>query len=195
MAPDPGKTELSTDSTAAGENDARPRGSDLDAVADGHEHALDAQSVTVARLVAAIWGASIAMTLLAGVLVVSLMALLSGGLTLVLLAGWVVFAVLAGLLCYRWPQVRYDHIRYRVDGNGFRVRRGVLWRSVTSVPKSRVQHTDVSQGPLQRSYGLASLVIHTAGTQDSLVTLRGLPHEAAMRIRDYLLEGDDRIAV
>ena len=63
------------------------------------------------------------------------------------------------------------------------------WRSEISVPKSRVQHTDVSQGPLQRRFGLATLVLHTAGTQHAAVSLSGLSHEAALQIRDYLIEG------
>ena len=69
------------------------------------------------------------------------------------------------------------------------IRRGVVWRSEISVPRSRVQHTDVSQGPLQRRFGLATLILHTAGTHHASVSLAGLPHAAALAIRDYLIEG------
>ncbi len=164
-------------------------------VADGREYPLDPKSVVAAQLTAAVWVASNAVGLLIAVLVVALGTSLEVSLKLAILAAWIFLAGLGAALAYRWPHIRYQHIRYRVDGNGFTVRRGVLWRSVTSVPKARVQHTDVSQGPLQRNFGLASLVIHTAGTQDSSVTVRGLPHETAKRIRDYLIEGGDRIGV
>ena len=64
-----------------------------------------------------------------------------------------------------WPPVSYRYVSYRVDADGLEIRSGVYFRAVTTVPKSRVQHTDVSQGPLQRRYGLATLTVHTAGTK------------------------------
>ena len=71
----------------------------------------------------------------------------------------------------------------------------MIWRSVVSVPQTRVQHTDVSQGPLERALGLATLIIHTAGTQNASVSLGGLRREDAQRIRDYLVDVDERDAV
>jgi membrane protein YdbS with pleckstrin-like domain len=56
-----------------------------------------------------------------------------------------------------------------VDARGLEIRRGVFWRSVVNVPRSRVQHTDVSQGPLERSYGLGTLIVYTAGTDHAQV--------------------------
>jgi membrane protein YdbS with pleckstrin-like domain len=58
-----------------------------------------------------------------------------------------------------------------------------------------VQHTDVSQGPLQRRYGLATLTVHTAGTENAQVQLPGLPHDVALSIRDHLLPGNTADAV
>ena len=61
-----------------------------------------------------------------------------------------------------------------------------MWRSVTHVPRSRVQHTDVSQGPLERRYGLGTLVVYTAGTDHARVSLPGLAWETALALRDEL---------
>jgi membrane protein YdbS with pleckstrin-like domain len=94
-----------------------------------------------------------------------------------------------------WPPVSYRYVSYRVDADGLEIRSGVYFRSVTTVPKSRVQHTDVSQGPLQRKYGLATLTAHTAGTEHAEVQLPGLPHDVALRIRDHLLPGNTADAV
>jgi uncharacterized protein len=98
-------------------------------------------------------------------------------------------------LSHRWPEISYRHTCYRVDPHGIEIRRGVLWRHTISVPKSRVQHTDVSQGPLQRTYALGTLIIYTAGTDHAKVELPGLGHARAMRIRDHLLPsgGDDAV--
>ena len=115
---------------------------------------------------------------------------IAGGLALTLGAG--------GLLAWwshRWPEISYRHTFYRVDPQGIEIRRGVIWRRTINVPKSRVQHTDVSQGPLQRTYALGTLVIYTAGTDHAKVELAGLNHARAMRIRDHLLPtgGDDAV--
>jgi membrane protein YdbS with pleckstrin-like domain len=97
-------------------------------------------------------------------------------------------AAVAGLAWHaeRWPALEYAHTRYRLDAGGLRIWRGVYWRSVTHVPRSRVQHTDVSQGPIERQYGLGTLVVYTAGTDHARVMLPGLAHEVAMRVRDDL---------
>jgi membrane protein YdbS with pleckstrin-like domain len=100
---------------------------------------------------------------------------------------WIIATAVCGWWTQRWPAIAYRYASYRVDADGIEIRDGVLWRTVTNVPRSRVQHTDVSQGPLQRKYGLGTLVIHTAGTDHATVQLRGLDHGRALAIRDHLL--------
>jgi membrane protein YdbS with pleckstrin-like domain len=94
-----------------------------------------------------------------------------------------------------WPAIWYRYASCRVEEQGIEIRRGVVWRTVVNVPRSRVQHTDVSQGPLERRYGLTTLVIHTAGTDHAMVSLGGLDPAAAIAIRDRLLsrEGADAV--
>ena len=105
--------------------------------------------------------------------------------------------VTAGVLwlSHVWPTIDYRHHSYCVDERGIEIRHGVFWRSVENVPRSRVQHIDVSQGPLERRFGLGKLSIYTAGTEYALVALRGLTHERALRIRDHLLPGETQDAV
>jgi uncharacterized protein len=94
-----------------------------------------------------------------------------------------------------WPARVYRHTSYRLDDQVFEIRRGVFWREIVSVPRSRVQHTDVSQGPLERAHGLGTLVVYTAGTDHAKVDLHGLDYETALRIREQLLprEGGDAV--
>ena len=104
-----------------------------------------------------------------------------------------IMVVLLGLLTWlmqAWPAVEYRYASYRVDQLGLEIRQGVYWRSVITVPRSRVQHTDVSQGPVERRYGLGTLAVHTAGTEHARVELSGLDHDAALAIRDHLLPRD-----
>lgn len=87
--------------------------------------------------------------------------------------------------CWRGERA-WRYTAWRLDAAGFALRRGHLWRSETRVPQSRVQHLDLQRGPLQRRFGLSTLVIHTAGTRHSAVGVGGLDAEDAERLRDIL---------
>ena len=152
------------------------------------DRALDPASITAARLAGAIGVTVAASSALAAVFVAAVATPL-GGLAAAGLGAAVLGLSAAGAAaCYLWPVVRYRHIRYRLDDHGVTIRRGVVWRTVTSVPTSRVQHTDVSRGPVERYFDLATLVIHTAGTRDASVALSGLGHREAVALRDRLIE-------
>lgn len=101
-----------------------------------------------------------------------------GGLVLVLLLGW---------LTVKLPRWHYARLRYAVNETGVEIHRGILWRGITNVPRSRIQHTDVTQGPLARRYGIATLQLYTAGTEHNEVDLEGLTYEVALQIRDFLV--------
>lgn len=73
-------------------------------------------------------------------------------------------------------------------GRELHVASGWLVRSHTIVPASRVQHIDVTQGPVERMFGVSTLVLHTAGTANSEVGLPGISRETAEEIRDSIRE-------
>lgn len=164
-------------------------------IADGAERSLDPRSVRLARIVGWIVTASIALPSLITLLLLSLLVSLPGWANLLAALAWPAVTVPMAWLGHRWPEVEHRHTSYRVDGQGIEIRRGVYWRRVINVPRSRVQHTDVSQGPLERSHGLGTLVIYTAGTEHARVELGGLDHGTALLIRNHLLprEGGDAV--
>lgn len=90
----------------------------------------------------------------------------------------------------RMPHLAHARTTYVVTPLGLEIRSGVFWRNVTNVPRSRIQHTDVTQGPILRRFGLAALTLYTAGTHQSSVTLTGVTHETALRLRDYLIRSE-----
>ena len=94
--------------------------------------------------------------------------------------------LLAAFLLLRVPLRRYHARGYQLGADRLRVVRGLLFRSDTVVPFGRVQHIDVHQGPLERGYGLATLVLHTAGTHNASVTLPGLAHADALAMREEI---------
>ena len=82
------------------------------------------------------------------------------------------------------PERIYRRLGYSVDGELLRVVRGWLFHSDTIVPFVRVQHIDVKRGPLDKLFGTATLVVHTAGTHNSIVSLPGLSPDRAADIRE-----------
>ena len=94
-----------------------------------------------------------------------------------------------------WPALHHRYASWRLNELGLEIRKGVLWRHRITVPRARVQHVDVSQGPLQRNFGLAQLSVHTAGTENSTVELVGLKHSVALGVRDELVSKKDSVHV
>lgn len=86
------------------------------------------------------------------------------------------------------PNRIYHRLRYRLSDSVLQVLRGWLFHRDTVVPLVRVQHLDVVRGPLDKIFGTASLVVHTAGTHNSIVTLPGLSPERATEMRDAIRE-------
>ncbi|NCP11782.1 MAG: PH domain-containing protein [Sphingomonadales bacterium] len=92
--------------------------------------------------------------------------------------------LLALLVIVVVPARKYRHVGYRLAPRTIRIVRGFMFHVDTVVPFVRVQHIDVARGPVERLFGVASLVIHTAGTHNSIVTLPGLSPDRAAEIRD-----------
>lgn len=163
-------------------------------IADGTVRSLDPRHVTLGRISGWIFAGVIAFGVFGVISILWAASAPPWVATLVTLLGAAVVLAL-GVLAHRWPAVEHRHASYRVDADGIEIRRGVFWRAVINVPRSRVQHTDVAQGPLERSFGLGTLVIYTAGTDHAKVDLAGLDHATALAIRDHLLprEGGDAV--
>jgi uncharacterized protein len=85
---------------------------------------------------------------------------------------------------------RWRNTFWKLDEEALYVKRGKTWFKQICVPRSRVQHLDFERGPLERKYGLATLVIHTAGSQERAVRQSGLLLEDAEYLRDVLVPKD-----
>jgi len=96
-------------------------------------------------------------------------------------------ALIALVIAWAMPAVQYQALDYEVDDAGISIRSGVVWRSQIRLPRVRIQHTDVSQGPLQRRFGVATLKLYTAGSRYTRIDLPGLAHDEALALRDALI--------
>src|SRR5215813_5040648 len=112
-----------------------------------------------------------------------------------LILAWLAATVVTVWICLWYPPRLYRSWGYRIDAKVLETRSGRVFQRARLLPLSRLQHVDIERGPLERMYGLAALVLHTAGTHSANVRIPGLEAAEAMRLRDHLIEigGDDAV--
>jgi membrane protein YdbS with pleckstrin-like domain len=164
-------------------------------LADGRMRSLDPRVIELDRIGCGLTSVILMLGLFVVALVAGVRFVTTPWLLLPLAAVLIGAAAALGLGVWKWPRLAYRHRWYRLDDRGLEIRSGVLFRRVIFVPRSRIQHTDVNQGPVERHYGLAHLVLHTAGTESASVTLPGLDQDLAIVIRQQLVPTDDDDAV
>lgn len=98
------------------------------------------------------------------------------GLILMVILYWALSVLLV-------PHLRWKNWRYSIDQDEINLLRGVLIKTETLIPLSRVQHVDTRQGPLLRWYGLSSVTISTAATTHEIP---GLDEVIANRVRSEI---------
>ena len=164
-------------------------------IADGVRRSLDPRAIPLNRTIGRIVTACVAIPLAAGVGALWAAAGPPPGVVVGIVSAWVIVTGALAWWLHVWPALHHRHASYTVNPDGIEIRKGVVWRAAISVPRSRVQHTDVSQGPLERRYGLGTLGVYTAGTDHAKVSLEGLAYDTALKIRDHLLPLEDTDAV
>jgi membrane protein YdbS with pleckstrin-like domain len=93
------------------------------------------------------------------------------------------------------PPLAYARWRFGFLGDLLLMRYGILFVEERAVPVRRMQHVDLVRGPLERLFGLATLVVFTAGNEGSAFRVPGLAASRAQELRDHIVEarGDGRL--
>jgi membrane protein YdbS with pleckstrin-like domain len=95
--------------------------------------------------------------------------------------------VVAAIGVFAWmiERGRYRSWGYAEREDDLIVRRGLLFRKVSVVPYGRMQFIDVTAGPLDRAFGLATVQLHTAAAATD-ARIPGLRQQDADHLRDRL---------
>ncbi len=93
--------------------------------------------------------------------------------------------LLAGLVLDVLLQRRVGAWGYLEREDDLLVRRGLMVRRLSVVPYGRMQFVDVTAGPVERSFGLATVRLHTAAAASD-ARIPGLEAAEAARLRDQL---------
>jgi hypothetical protein len=102
------------------------------------------------------------------------------------LVGLLVFV--AALVLGLWhSRALFKTWRWALREDDVVARYGVVWRVSRSIPRVRVQHVDVSSGPVDRALGLVEVSLHVAGSAGAVLTIPGLAPQEAESLREALL--------
>lgn len=147
----------------------------------------DAAERSLAPAVRWVWAGQLGLVGVAAVAAALLGELLlpSGWLPRGLLTVVVTVVAVAGTVV--WPPVRYRRWRYRIRPHDVHLRYGVLWHVERTVPRRRIQHVDVTGGPVEQLLDLRSVRLYTAGTREADARIPGLRREVAEAMRARLL--------
>jgi len=95
--------------------------------------------------------------------------------------------LVAGVILWWIVNRRFRAWGYAEREDDLLVRRGVLFARLSVVPYGRMQFIDVTAGPLERTFSLATVRLHTAAAATD-ARIPGLEREEAARLRDRLAE-------
>ncbi len=87
-----------------------------------------------------------------------------------------------------WPSFSWRAFRYAVRDDALLVQQGVLFQHTVAIPRHRIQHADLRQGPIDRAWGLTTLIVFTAAGVGLDASIPGLDEEVAEKLRDLLLK-------
>jgi uncharacterized protein len=110
---------------------------------------------------------------------------------------YVLLGICLGLLALALaaPPLSFARWRYEFRGDLLLMRYGILFVEERAVPVRRMQHVDLMRGPIERLFGLATLIVFTAGNEGSAFRVPGLPVSRAQELRDRIVQmrGDGRL--
>jgi membrane protein YdbS with pleckstrin-like domain len=66
-----------------------------------------------------------------------------------------------------WLPAYKKSLEYWLGEKSVKGKRGVFWKRIVTVPYEKVTNIDITQGPLQRAFGIGNLHVQTAGASAS----------------------------
>lgn len=143
------------------------------------------QAIVNVWITRSVIGCTVGVLIIVAVVVAGILAGLPTPAVWVIIIAALLLWMLLIVTCVIIAKYRYRFTSYRIDRTVFSVQTGFLFRTLTVVPYTRVQHVETKQGPVLRHFGLVSVTVSTA--VDSHV-IAGLEPELARKTLDQLAE-------
>jgi uncharacterized protein len=100
----------------------------------------------------------------------------------------VVSAVVLLGLYWLVQEFAFKYLAYAIREKDLIFQKGWIVRTFKVCPINRIQNCSVHQGPLERRFNLATLILYTAGSQGADIKIPGLTEEEANRLRHFILQ-------
>lgn len=102
----------------------------------------------------------------------------------VMVGGWALITA-----AWYWLQEKsFATKAYAIREKDVIYRSGWIIQSTHTCPFNRIQHSTVTIGPLEKKFGLASLVLYTAGSNEADLRIRGLQETAAWTLKEWITQ-------
>lgn len=73
------------------------------------------------------------------------------------------FMVLLCVLALPYIPAYFRSLEYRIEDDAITGKKGVFWKKTSTVPYVKITNIDITQGPLQRLFGIGKIHCQTAG--------------------------------
>ncbi len=93
-----------------------------------------------------------------------------------------------GIWSVSWIKRRWKAWSYEVTESEVVLTWGIWYQVQRFVPRDRVQHVDITSGPIARKFGLAHVHLYVAGAHGAVGAIPGLTPEKAEELRSMLVE-------
>ncbi len=86
--------------------------------------------------------------------------------------------------------LKWFNFTYYIDRKSqeFIVTEGILSKTMTTVPLGKIQQVNIVQSLLQRVIGVYALDVQTAGTNEKEISIKAIPNELALSLKESLLK-------
>lgn len=85
-----------------------------------------------------------------------------------------------------WLSVGFSRRKYILRTKDVTYKSGVLIKTITTVPFTRIQHVEINEGPISRLFKLAALNVFTAGDSSNDLVIKGIKKEEALQIKEFI---------
>jgi membrane protein YdbS with pleckstrin-like domain len=82
--------------------------------------------------------------------------------------------------------IGYRRRSYALREKDLTYKKGWLFSSMITIPFNRIQHTEISRGPIERKFELSTLKIYTAGGSTSDLSIPGLEVDEAEQLKEFV---------
>lgn len=104
------------------------------------------------------------------------------------LVGWLIIMMPIAL----WLPAFWNSLEYSIESGCVKSKSGVFWKKRITVPYNKITNIDITQGPLQRAFGIGTIHVQTAGAggqQGTRAEIRLLGISNLDQVKDTIMDG------